>query len=772
MRHFIKWQALCCLILLVGMTVAAKPSVPREVTGMDKNWKFMLGNPSGAEAVAFNDAGWRTLDVPHDWSAEGQVDEQNPTGSGGAYFPAGIGWYRKTFEVPANWEGKQVYIEFDGIMANSEVWINGVSLGKRPYGYIVIRYDMTPHLKFGAANVLAVKADNADQPASRWYAGAGIYRHTRMIAVDPVHVDLAGGVFVSTPQVSASAATVSVQTTVQNGSGASADVTVTTAIQNPAGKVVATDVSKAANVAAGQSGVITQSIEVSSPALWNLDSPNLYTAVTTVKSGTNVLDEVTTVFGIRSARFEAATGFWLNDKNLKIKGVCLHQDAGAVGVAVPLSVWRKRFENLKKLGVNGIRCAHNPVDPGFLDLCDEMGFVVMVETFDTWLYAKKPYDYHLFFEEWWDEDTRDVVLRDRNHPSVVIYSVGNEIRENLNSEAGLKLYLDQQNLMHEYDPTRPVTMALFRPNTQRVYDNGFADKMDVVGQNYRDNELEAAWKQNPNRKVLGTENAHSRQTWLYLRDQPYLAGQFLWPGIDYTGESQWPQIYFNSGLISRTNVIKVAGLERQSWWAEQPVVSMSRQEARSAQIDWTPSNAANGTEQAVNVYSNCEQVEVFLNGKSQGVKPKNTDDSAIQYRIPYEPGELKAVGMNGGKAVAEFTLKSAGQPVKLVLVPEGNEVQNDFEDVNFVRAYVADAAGNRYPYGNYDVQFEIEGAGEIFATDNSDPNCHEMLKSTKHAAYLGECVALIKATADKGKITVKASAAGLEPASVTLKAVK
>lgn len=764
------------LLLLVASSsfLSAKESAARVITSMDNEWKFMLGNPSGAEAASFDDASWRTLNVPHDWSAEGEINEQNPTGSGGGYFPAGIGWYRKTFTVSEDQKDKQFYIEFDAIMANSEVWINGTSLGKRPYGYIVIRYDMTPYLRFGKGeqNVLAVKADNNDQPASRWYAGAGIYRHTRLVVVDPLHVELAGGVYVTTPEASAEKAQVSVQVSVINNSKETKDFTVETAILNAAGKQVAVISANVSALASASTKTLSQDLTVNQPALWDVTSPNLYTAVTKILSGKKVIDEVQTTFGIRSAKFEAATGFWLNGKNIKIKGVCLHQDAGAVGVAVPLSIWEKRLVALKAMGVNGIRCAHNPMDPGFLNLCDKLGFLVMDETFDTWLYAKKPYDYHLFFKEWWDEDTRDVVLRDRNHPSIVIYSVGNEIRENLNSEAGLNLYLDQQNLIHEYDPSRPVTMALFRPNTQRVYDNGFADKMDIVGQNYRDNELEAAWNQNPNRKVIGTENVHTRSTWLYLRDHPYLAGQFLWPGIDYTGESQWPKIFFNSGLLTRTNTIKPAGLERQSWWAEQPVVGMARLENREQVIDWTPSDATAGTMQTVNVYTNCETVELFLNGKSLGVKPINADASPIVYQIPYEAGELKAVAMNGGKEEASTSLKSAGAPVKLLLTSEGNTVKYCFEDVNFVRAYVVDAEGNRYPYGTYKVKFEIEGAGEIFAVDNNDPNCHETLKDTQHSAYLGECVALIKATASKGNIVVKASAEGLESTSITLKTVK
>ncbi|RZK19068.1 MAG: hypothetical protein EOO86_08510 [Pedobacter sp.] len=457
--------------------------------------------------------------MPNDWSIEGAYDKANLTARGGGYLPSGIGWYRKSFSLDENLSGKKISIEFDGVMANSDVWINGFHLGKRPYGYISFNYDLSKHLNFGKGktNIIAVKADNTVQPASRYYTGAGIYRHVRLVATDPIHIDN-WGVFITTPEASAQKATVKVQTAVSNESTKAAQITVETSVLDGTGKVVKIVQSKQ-SIAANQSIKLDQSIELSNPKLWNVETPNLYQTLTKVIMGGKVIDDQLNSFGIRTFKFDAATGFWLNGKNFKLKGACLHHDGGAVGAAVPLSVWEFRLKKLQEAGVNAIRTAHNPVAPEFLDLCDQMGFLVMDETFDTWTSAKNNGEkgYNRFWKEWWERDTRDMVLRDRNHPSIVIYSVGNEIHDNLDNPEGFKKYKDQQDLVHQLDPSRPVTMALFRPANSKVYTNGFAETMDVVGQNYRENELVALHNQKPNLKVIGTENR--------------LAPNYQWSGI-------------------------------------------------------------------------------------------------------------------------------------------------------------------------------------------------------------------------------------------------
>ncbi|RYE02158.1 MAG: glycoside hydrolase family 2, partial [Sphingobacteriaceae bacterium] len=386
---------------------------------------------------------------------------------------------------------RKISIEFDGVMANSDVWINGFHLGKRPFGYSSFSYDLSGHLNFGKGktNILAVRADNSVQPASRFYTGAGIYRHVRLVAADAIHF-AHWGTYVTTPQVKAERSTVKIQAKIDNQTAASGEFTLQISLIDPNGKTVKSAENKQ-TIAAGKTADFVQEMEVGNPKLWNLEQPNLYRAVTKIISNGKTLDDETTTFGIRDSKFEAATGYWLNGKNIKIKGVCLHHDGGAVGAVVPLAVWERRFKLLKEAGVNAIRTSHNPVAPEFLDLCDRMGFLVMDETFDTWNSAKNNGEkgYNLYFTDWWKKDTEDMVVRDRNHPSIVIYSVGNEIHDNLDNPEGFKKYKDQQDLVHQLDPTRPVTMALFRPNVSKVYANGFAATMDVVGQNYRENEL-------------------------------------------------------------------------------------------------------------------------------------------------------------------------------------------------------------------------------------------------------------------------------------------
>jgi beta-galactosidase len=470
-----------------------------------------------------------------------------------------------------------VFIEFDGVMANSEVWINGHSLGRRPSGYVSFRYELTGQLNFGAGqtNLLAVRTDTSGQPASRWYTGAGIYRHVRLVTTDPVHLE-AWSTFVTTPQISDAEARVSVQTTVRNDTAAAVAATVETRCIDPAGTTVAT---ASAPLQLPPHGMVNVAYYVSlpQPQRWELDAPRLYRAVTRVLVGGRATDEETVTFGIRESHFEPATGFWLNGKNFKLKGVCLHQDGGAFGVAVPLGVWEQRLTELKKLGVNAIRTAHNAVAPGFLDLCDRMGFLVMDEFFDAWTVAKRPYDYARYFNDWALIDARDSIRRDRNHPSIVLYSAGNEIHDTPQAELAKKILGSLLEVYHREDPTRPVTQALLRPNRSHDYDDGLADMLDVVGQNYRESEILAAYHQKPTRKILGTENGHDLRVWLPCRDNPFYSGQFLWSGIDYLGESRrWPSIASGSGLLDRTGAPKARAFERQSWWSDRPMVAIVR----------------------------------------------------------------------------------------------------------------------------------------------------------------------------------------------------
>jgi beta-galactosidase len=772
----IKYIRTLSLIALTAITFTAQAQ--RQTLSFDKSWLFEQSDATGADKTAFDDSKWKTVDVPHDWSILGNYDHNNLTGRGGGYLPSGIGWYRKHFTLKDADAQKHVYIDFDGVMANSDVWINGYHLGKRPYGYISFEYDLTGHVNFGEGktNVLSVRADNSIQPASRFYTGAGIYRHVHLVVTDPVHVDN-WGVFVTTPQVTSAKAMVHVKTTVVNSRQTKQKVVLQTSVVGSDGSS-GYSAESTHDIEAGKTFTFEQDIAVSKPTLWDIDKPFLYKARTWVNIDSKVVDATTNTFGIRDAHFDASNGFMLNGKKVMIKGVCLHQDGGAVGAAVPLRVWERRLQLLKEIGVNGIRTAHNPTSPEFLDLCDKMGFLVMDENLDTWE-AKKQHaenGYGQFFKEWGLIDTRDQVMRDRNHPSIVIYSVGNEIHDALGDAEGFKKYSDLQNTVHEYDGSRPVTMALFRPGISKVYVNGFAKTMDVVGQNYRENELVAAHEANPTWKVIGTENGHTLQAWLALRDNNFMAGQFLWTGIDYLGEADWPNVVNGQGLLDRTGDWRPLAYQRQSWWSNKPVVHIVRKQENAGVggvvADWTPTDFDTYDDARVSIYTNCDEVELFLNGKSLGSKPKNKDDSQVEFTVTYEKGTIKAVGKNGGKEVTSEELKTAGEPAKIILTADKSKIANDWDDLSYITATVVDANGVPCPQADKIVTFSATGAGVISVTDNGDLANQENYTSPVRHSYKGKCIAIIKGNAPSGKITVKASSPGLADGEVTVEVGK
>jgi beta-galactosidase len=807
---------LTLLLPVVSCRTSPKPdaplSPPRLTRSFDSNWLFLKSDAPGAEQPGFADAAWRKLDVPHDWSIEGPFAATNKTGGAGAFLPSGVGGYRKHFSLPENLSSRRVFIEFDGVMANSDVWINGFNLGHRPYGYVGFQYEMTGHLHFGGAdNVLAVRADTSAQPASRYYFGAGIYRHVRLVATDPVHI-AHWGAFVTTPQVSASQATVHLQCAVTNQSASPREIFLVIDLLGPDGKSAARGESKSVNLAGGGFAQIDQDIVVKNPQRWDLDNPVLYHARVTlitltasadprtmihpVSNGATIeaakLDEEIIPFGIREAKFEAETGFWLNGKNIKIKGVCLHQDASAFGIAVPPAVWEQRLAALKLLGANAIRTAHNPPDPVFLDVCDRMGFLVMDEMFDCWTVAKNRYDYHLYFNDWSLPDTRDTVQRDRNHPSIILYSAGNEIHDTPNAALSEQILAGLVQVFHENDPSRSVTQALFRPNVSHDYDNGLADLLDVIGTNYRDNELLAAHQQKPARKIIGTENHHDRGAWLYVRDNAPYAGQFLWSGIDYLGESRsWPVTSAASGLLDRTGAPKPMAAERQSWWSDRPMVYIARRTAASApsptdpgyepaqqdalrrpQVllhDWTPNNSAPHQEN-VEIYCNCEEVELFLNGQSLGSQKIHPDATPRTWNVPFASGTLRAVAKNQGALVAEDQLDTAGPPARLQLAASSTNLAAGWEDVCRVAVTVVDANGHPVSTAHPLITFALSGPGVLAAVDSADHASHEPFQAVERRAFEGGCVAFLKAATPAGKIILTASAPGLAGASITVNA--
>ncbi len=767
------------VVVLFALRAKAEPE-GRITQSFDASWHFLKSDAAGAELPSFDDSHWRLVDVPHDWAIEGPIAQTNISGKHGAFLPSGVSWYRKSFAAPESWRSRRVSIEFDGVMANSEVWINGQPLGKRPNGYVSFSHELTGHLKFGPgeSNVLAVRTDTSVQPASRWSAGAGIYRHVRLIATDPVHL-ARWSVFISTPRISAQKAIVHVTATAVNQSEAAQETIFKTTLLD-AGGATAGEAEIPQTLPPGSQAVLTLEIPVANPRHWDVTNPCLYQAHTTISTSGKRLDDQTTPFGLRETRWEPATGFWLNGRNLKIKGFCVHQDGGALGAAVPLAVWERRLQILRQIGCNAIRTSHNPPAPEFLDLCDRMGFLVMHEVFDAWTISKRDADDSRFFKDWWERDLGDTLLRDRNHPSIIIYSAGNEIRDLFApGSQGLDWFKRLREVYHTIDPTRPVTLAASDPALSGFFTNGLADAQDVVGQNYDDDELVAERRKHPGWKIISTEDFINRKAWVTVRGSPALAGQFVWCAFDYLGESAgWPEICFDYGLFDRTGQPYAWARERESYWSEKPMVQLVRREkdliprhgvkgVTGRFADWTPHYPDYKTARIL-IFGNCQEVELFLNGKSLGTHPFAPDATPVALEFPFEPGSIIAQGKNNGQVVCREELRTAGKPSRLDLSPDRTSLSPNWEDAASIVIRVVDKNGAQLPMADDLISFSITGPGKIVGVDSGDLSTHESFQAPSHRAFNGQCLAIIQATADSGEIIFTASASGLTSASITL----
>jgi beta-galactosidase len=789
------------------------PQGPRTIQPLTTGWRFLQADAVGAQMPEFDDSAWSVVTLPHDWSIAGTPKQDAASTGAGAFMTTGIGWYRKIITVSANEAipnaARRMFIVFDGVMANSDVYLNGVLLGHRPYGYVSFTYELTPHLHAGV-NVIAVRVDNSQQPASRWYPGAGINRQVRLITTGDTHI-VPWGTFVTTSAVSAESATIHVRTTVANESAATVNLSLLVRLVAPNGNAVVTTnkiaSAKPLTVAPGATADLDAETMIPKPNRWDLDHPVLYTVHATLLRNGNPVDEETVPFGVREFHFDADQGFFLNGVHHKIYGAALHTDGGAVGTAVPLAVWERRLTELRKLGVNAIRTSHNPPAPEFLDLADRMGFLVMEEMFDCWTVAKNPYDYHLYFKDWSIRDTTDTVMRDRNHPSIILWSAGNEIHDTPHPEVAIPILKSLVDTFHKNDPTRPVTQALFRPNVSHDYDNGLADLLDVIGQNYRENEILKAHADKPTRKIIGTENTHVREQWVALRDHPEYSGQFLWTGVDYLGESRtWPTIGSGSGLLNSIALPHGRAYERQSWWSNKPMVAIVRRVAMQKRAptdpgyanatatnqaagagaaapppdptvrfwepilhDWSPKDQT-PHEENIEIYTNAEEVELFLNGRSLGIEKQHADASAITFKVPFEAGTLKAAARSDGKVVATDELKTAGKPARIVFAADLPTVPltPDWNDVRYVTATLVDEAGTRIPDSETVIHFTTTGPASIVAVDNGNLMDHDPYQATERKVYYGNAVVLVRATEAMGKVTVTASADGLPSAIVTL----
>lgn len=799
------------LVLFILTSLAVTGCVPspatRKAEDFCKDWKFMLGDLPDGQQPGLDDSQWRQLNLPHDWSIEGAFSEKNPATPGGGALPGGIGWYRKEFTMPETERGRLAFVDFDGVYRNSKVWINGHFLGLRPYGYISFQYELTPYLHYGnEKNVLAVKVDNSEQPNSRWYSGSGIYRKVWLTTTAKTRVDH-WGTYVTTPAVTEHAATVALRTRVRNAGTEDLPVTLKTVIHDNKGNEVArAEVNGIVPKDSARS--FDQSLTVDNPVFWSIEQPALYRAVTFVEANGATMDRYDTPFGIRTFEFDPAKGFFLNGKPLKIKGVCDHHDLGCLGAAVNTRAIERQLELLKGMGVNAIRTSHNPPAPELLDLCDTLGFIVMDEAFDMWKKGKTPYDYSLNWEEWHRRDLTDMVLRDRNHPSVFIWSIGNEVMEQWDQKdsSGSVIARELASIVKSLDPTRPVTAACNEPNPLNPLIRSGA--LDLVGLNYHIEGFPTFPTTYPGKKFIATETTSAletrgsydmpsdsirrwplrwdrtfldgnpdntcsaydncstpwgsthEETWKVIKKYDFLSGMFIWTGFDYLGEPTpygWPSRSSYFGIIDLAGFPKDSYYMYQSEWTDKPVLHVF------PHWNWKPGQTVD-----VWAYTNCEEVELFLNGKSLGTRKKSGDELHLMWRLTFVPGTLKAVGRSGGKEVLVREIKTAGAPAKIALEADRSAISSNSEDLSFVTAKVLDADGTMVPNADNLLHFTISGAGQIVGVDNGLQTSHEPFKATDHKAFNGLCLAVIQSTEKPGSITLKASADGLKSSSIVI----
>ena len=779
-------------VIVSLLTVTSSFAAGRLHDSFDFDWKFKLGAADGAEAPLFDDSAWTDVQLPHDWSMTLPYLSPQQGGSGSmGFMQGGIGWYRKTFAVPAAWKGRRVSLEFDGVYHRATVYVNGRQVSFHPYGYTAFALDITDYLLPGRDNVVAVKVDHSDFPTSRWYSGSGIYRHVWLNVTDPVHVAL-WGTYVTTPSVSAQQAAVKVETSLENESGKAANVTLTSELKAPDGRVVAKQ-SSGAQIPAGGKQTVSQQFTVASPALWDIDSPQLYSLVTIVRRSGRVIDNYETPFGIRDIRFDPDKGFFLNGRSVKMKGGDVHQDAGSLGAAIPDRAQERRIRLMKETGFNAIRCSHNPPAREFLDWCDRIGMLVIDEAFDKW---KSGY-YEQWFDDWWKADLTSMVLRDRNHPSVVLWSVGNETQEQWDqSDVGAKRLAALRAECERLDPSRKVAVTTC-PDYNRTFDkNGFNAAVEVVGYNYQEPFYDSDHAQFPDRIIYGSEvlpyysvgRERLREyievnPWYDYASRDFIFGYFIWAAIDYWGESSgWPSKAWPTGIYDVCMHEKPQAAFFRAVWKDEPVVKLAVEDP-SLPLDrgkdmWTWALLAshwnfprhdNTQMVQVDVFTNCDEVELFVNNTSIGRRrladfPNNT----IKWRIPYSPGTIRAVAYNAGAEVTSDELKTAGEPVALRLKADRSVLDADGQDLSYVEIEMVDAQGIVVPDADRPVRIDVQGAGRFLCMDNGDTaDSGAQLRSDK-PTFLGRAQAVIRSGRTPGTILITATADGLPAATLQL----
>lgn len=795
-------------ILFLALSCGRAEKEVRSRDSFNQGWRFELGDHAGAEQGAFDDSVWRLLDLPHDWSIEGEFSADHPATPGGGALPGGIAWYRKTFSLPESDQGKSIYVDFDGVYKNGEVWINGHYLGIRPYGYSSFRHELTSYLNFGETpNVISVKVDNSRQPNSRWYSGSGIYRNVWLVKTGPVAVDH-WGTFVTTPQVSETEAGVNIQIKIRNATGADDLITIKSTVYDRRNKLVA-QVSTPDFALPVSGALAEQSMEVKNPELWSLEDPALYRVVTTLFRGSEMLDKYETPLGIRSFAFDKDKGFFLNGKAVKIKGVCNHHDLGALGAAVNVRAMERQLEIMKAMGVNAIRTAHNPPAPELLHLCDKMGFIVMDEAFDVWRIAKFGFDYSYEFDEWHQRDLEDMVLRDRNHPSVMIWSIGNEIMEQWDS-TGIELTQRLAGMVRNLDPTRPITSGMNGPDVYNYMIRSGA--LDLIGFNYKHEAFEKFQETFPGQIFIGAETNSALatrgsydmpsdsvrrwplrwdipfdqgnpdlscssydnlstpwgsthfETWGIIKKHDFLSGMFIWTGFDYLGE---PTPYTFPARSSYFGVVDLAGFPKdgfyfyQSEWTDEPMLHLF------PHWNWEP-----GQQIDVIAYSNCDEVELTLNGQSLGSLTKCPERFNFLWRLNFEPGLLKAFGKKNGEVILTQEIRTAGEAHHIILEADRGLITADGQDLSFVTVTVVDQDGVMVPHADHQISFSLEGGGKIEAVDNGSQTSLEPFRATQRKAFHGKCLVIIRSGNSSGNLKLVASSPGLQAAEVTIRQTK
>jgi beta-galactosidase len=798
----------CCFAAILSFLScpAWAQGQPREVLRLDEGWAFLRGDAAGADAPSLDDSAWQRVALPHDWSIAGPVSRTETVAGNGGYFPTGLGWYRLKFAAPPAWTGRRVEIEFDGSYMNTEVWLNGVSLGRWVYGYTPFRFDLTPHLKPGSDNLLSVRVDNSAQPNTRWYSGSGLYRPVWLRVTDPVHVP-DGGVFVVTDELTGNQAKLTARTEVRNSSETAHQLVVRTEILDPQGRAV---VSSSQSLSISANGAWTSAVElvVPKPQPWSPDSPVLYQAITRVLDGERVLDEVVTRFGIRTARFSAARGFELNGRSLKFLGGNAHHDTGPLGAAAFARAEERKVELLKAAGFNAVRTAHNPPSTAFLDACDRLGLLVMDEIFDGWEKKKNKQDYGTHFKEWWARDVEAWVRRDRHHASVVIWSAGNEMFER-GSASGQRIAGEIADRIREFDTTRPVSAGvngLSKPEDWPKLDPLFA-AFDIAGYNYELARHTDDHARLPERVIMASESYQTETfaNWVAMSDHPYVVGDFVWTALDYLGEAgigrvfppgeeakkHWEAEMFPwhgayCGDIDLTGWRKPVSHYRNIVWdrGEKLYAAVFAPAPGGGNWNVTPWSMPpslpvwtwpghEGQPLKVEVYSRHEAVRLELNGHSLGEKPTTrAEEFKAVFTVPYAAGELKAVGLRGGQPVETLVLKTAGKTARLRLRADREKLTAGGQDLAFVTVEALDANGIWQPHADPRVTFNVEGAGSLAAVGSGDMTSLDSYQGSGRTLFQGRALAVVRSTAQTGSITLTATSPGLEPDRLTLESIK